>query len=118
MSSKQRYTDLAYLEQFTKGDTDRLKKYLRMYLSSAPAVIEELYHELERENFENLRLKAHSIKPQAQYLGIDSLKDVLIEIEHIVKNGGDYSKLRPLVDSAKMISEEVKTEVNELLDRV
>ena len=117
MPSKQSYTDFSYLQQFTKGDTGRIAKYLEMYLSSAPAVIDELASELDLGNYENLRLKAHSIKPQVQYLGIVSLKEVLMEIEHIIRQEADRSKLGELVRQAQEISEGAKAEINAYLGR-
>ena len=34
----------------------------------------------------DLAINAHSLKPQAEYMGIPALKEVLMEIENSVKN--------------------------------
>ncbi len=116
MPENSKKIDLSYLIQFTKGDQGKLKKYLEMYLKSAPSVVNEFEQLLIRREYETLGLKAHSIKPQAQYLGIESLKEVLTEIELIGKNQGDYSKLQDLVMEAKTISDKVVVEIDEFLE--
>lgn len=117
MQTNSNLLDLAYLTSFTKDDPIRLRKYLDMYLKSAPVVINEFQQLLAEKDYDTLMLKAHSIKPQAQYLGIEQLKEVLIAIEYIIKDEGDFTKLQNLVDQANQISDEVALEVNAVLDR-
>jgi HPt (histidine-containing phosphotransfer) domain-containing protein len=109
------YIDLSYLEEFTRGDKQKLHRYLEMYLKTAPSVINEFQSLLEQQNLADLKLKAHSIKPQAQYLGIAALKDVLIEIESIIRNNGNKDKLPRLVEEAERIGDAAEAEINSLL---
>lgn len=114
MTDEPRYLNLDFLDQFTKGDADRLKKYLLMYLSTAPVVIGEFQGELLERNHESLRLKAHSIKPQAHYLGIEPLARVLHDIESSARQGDDTA-LGILVERAREISNAVNEEIQEFL---
>jgi len=115
MDAQTKLIDLSFLAEFTKGDQGKMKRYIEMYLKSAPAIIDEIQKEFENKNLENLRLKAHSIKPQAQYMGIITLKEVLIEIEGVIKSGNDNGQLSTLIKKAKAISEKATIELQSFL---
>ena len=77
-------TDLSFLDSFTKGDKLKMSRYIQMYLQNTSAVIDEMLTDFQNHNLESVRLKAHSIKPQAQYMGVVQLKECLLKIENIV----------------------------------
>jgi chemotaxis protein histidine kinase CheA len=56
-----------------------------MYLGTAPDTFERMKNNLENESWHELAVNAHSIKPQADFMGISSLKEVLIDIENKVR---------------------------------
>lgn len=76
--------DLSFLETFTKGDMKKMKRYITIYLRIAPEIFEHMEQHVVNKDWEQLRIKAHSLKPQADYMGIPSLKSVLVEIEQSV----------------------------------
>lgn len=77
--------DLSFLEKFTKGDSKKMKRYISLYLEVAPKAFEEMQRNLNGKDWEQLRINAHSLKPQADFMGISSLKNVLVKIEAAVK---------------------------------
>lgn len=77
--------DLSFLEKFTKGNPDKMKRYISMYLDSTPKLFEDMEKYLKNKDWEQLRISAHSLKPQAELIGIPSLKNSLIEIENEIK---------------------------------
>ncbi len=77
--------DLTFLKKFTKNDAQKMKRYIGLYLDVAPKTFEEMKRNLKNEDWEQLRINAHSLKPQADFMGIISLKDELIKIEEAVK---------------------------------
>ena len=91
--------DLSFLNKFTKGNTSKMKRYITMYLSTAPETFERMSENVIQENWSDLAVNAHSIKPQTDYMGIDSLKNILIEIEDCVKNA-EYEGLKILYQKA------------------
>lgn len=115
MKTKQSLINLDFLEKFTNGDIEKKNKYIAMYLKSTPATILDFQKELSELNYENLRLKAHSIKPQAKYFGVVSLENILIEIESIIAGKGDFSKLQELVTKAIAISKKVELELRSII---
>ena len=84
--------DLSFLENFTKGDFKKMKRYIHIYLRTAPFTFKEMEKNIINQDWEQLRINAHSLKPQADYMGIAGLKDVLIEIEENVSE----EKFEPL----------------------
>jgi HPt (histidine-containing phosphotransfer) domain-containing protein len=77
--------DLTFLKKFTKDDSQKMKRYISLYLDVAPKTFEEMQRNLNEKDWEQLRINAHSLKPQADFMGISSLKEALIKIEEAVK---------------------------------
>jgi HPt (histidine-containing phosphotransfer) domain-containing protein len=77
--------DLTFLRKFTKDDPVKMKRYISLYLDVAPKTFEEMQRNLTGGDWEQLRINAHSLKPQAEFMGILSLKEELIRIEEAVK---------------------------------
>ena len=57
-----------------------------MYLKIAPEILSRMTDNLQSENWVDLGINAHSLKPQTDFMGIPILKEKLIEIENAVKN--------------------------------
>lgn len=79
--------DLTFLEKFTKGDKNKMKRYINMYLSVAPNTLEMMTQNILEKDWDQLRINAHSLKPQTDFMGITELKSLLIDIEDDVKFG-------------------------------
>lgn len=94
--------DLSFLEKMTKGDTKRMKRYISIYLSAAPVTFKRMEQNVIEQDWEQLRINAHSLKPQAEYMGILSLKTILIEIEQSVYNK-QFASLHKLYEKAFML---------------
>lgn len=92
--------DLSFLKQFTKGNESKMKRYISMYLKIAPGVFEQMEKNVEDQDWESLAVNAHSLKPQADYMGIKELKEILIEVENKVR-AGEFAHLDILYREAK-----------------
>lgn len=77
-------TSLTFLRNFTKDDPEKMKRYISLYLDVAQKNFEEMQRNLAEKDWETLRINAHSLKPQADFMGIISLKNELIKIEEAV----------------------------------
>lgn len=108
--------DLTFLKQFTKDDPKKMKRYIGLYLDVAPKTFEEMKRNLVNEDWEQLRINAHSLKPQADFMGIDSLKEQLIKIEEAVK-ANDYDVLENLFNASKKIATDSEIILKEMLDQ-
>lgn len=77
--------DLSFLKKFTKGNKDKMVRYINMYLRIAPATFKEVEQHLRQQDWKQVRIKAHSLKPQAEYMGIANLKSTLEQIESSIE---------------------------------
>ena len=118
MNSSTKITDLRFLIDFTKGNDEKIKRYIGMYLSSTPQVINEIESLFSESNIESLALKAHSIKPQVQYMGASRLSEVLLQIENICQKNHNTEQLPELISSARKLNEQVSKELSQFLQEM
>lgn len=107
--------DLSFLEKFTKGDTKKMRRYINLYLEVAPKTFIELQKSINTQNWQQLRIHAHSLKPQAEFMGITSLKNTLVAIEDAVKNK-QYNNCEKLFNSALKLHQETQMLLKEKLN--
>lgn len=109
--------DLSFLKEFTKGNVKKMKRYISLYLSIAPDTFEKMNQNIQDQNWEQLRIHAHSLKPQADYMGIPELKSALIDIENGVKNKKN-SMLPELYEKAHQIHLQSEKSLKGLVDNL
>lgn len=73
--------NLSFLEKFTEGDSLKMKKYIALYLKTAPILFESLERNILDQDWDKVSRDAHSLKPQVMYMGLDSLSKLLLEVE-------------------------------------
>jgi len=109
--------DLTFLKKFTKDDPKKMKRYISLYLDVAPKTFEEMKRNLANEDWEQLRINAHSLKPQADFMGINSLKEELIKIEEAVKTK-NFDLLENLFTTSLKIATNSEIILKEMLDQL
>jgi PAS domain S-box-containing protein len=65
-----KYTDLDFLRQLTKNDSEMIAEMIRVYLDETPELIEKMKTALVREDWEMLASAAHSIMPSFATIGM------------------------------------------------
>lgn len=108
--------DLSFLEKFTKGNIPKMKKYISMYLNMAPHTFERMRQNIEGKSWKELAVNAHSLKPQAEYMGIVALKEIMVEIENKVKND-QFNNLESLFEKAYSIQKEYEVILQNFISR-
>jgi signal transduction histidine kinase/CheY-like chemotaxis protein len=106
-------TDLDYLEKFCEGDPVRMKKYIGMFVSSAPGLIEKIHAALETNDFEEIANQVHSFKTKWIMMGMTETKDLAIRLEHLCREGSEVEIIRKAVGD--LISK-VESAIKELSD--
>ena len=97
--------DLSFLKKFTKGDIAKMKRYISMYLNMAPDTFERMRHNIKDKSWSELAVNAHSLKPQAEFMGINPLKELLAEIENNVKSN-QLNNLESIFEKASSVHKE------------
>lgn len=108
--------DLTFLKKFTKEDPVKMKRYLTLYLDVAPKTFAEMQRNLNDKDWEQLRINAHSLKPQADFMGIASLKEALIKIEEAVKNN-HLDEIEKLLNETHTLSSDSEIILKQLLEQ-
>ena len=87
-------TDLEPLRTLCKGETERMKRYIGMFLQGTPPALEQLKADLAANDLLGLARNAHGLKPQAAYMGAAALKEALERLEHAANAsaGSDAAK--------------------------
>lgn len=106
--------DLSFLRKFTKDDPVKMKRYILLYLDVAPKTFVEMETNFKNQDWDQLRINAHSLKPQADFMGIQSLKDELIKIEEAVK-GNNFAVIEEIFNTAYSMSNLSEKMLKEIL---
>lgn len=93
--------DLTFLKNFTGNNPEKMKKYIQMFVSTAPNMIEKMEHAMKSSDFETIKITAHSLKPQLGYMGISSLESVAKNIEHYAGDQVNLEQLPALINQFK-----------------
>ena len=92
--------DLSFLYQFTNGKEYKIKRYISLYLQEAPNILKRMQQNLDDTDFSTLAINAHSLKPQAEFMGLLELKSILVSIEEKGEGKTELSKLKILLEKA------------------
>lgn len=104
-------TDLTFLNSFAKGDKEKISKYVKMFLDAAPGIITSMETHLGNNDMKQLRTAAHSLKPQAGYMGFKQGETLLKTIEQCADMGTDLDKIPAYIENFKTMFEQAKTEL-------
>ncbi len=81
-----RLIDLNYLREYSEGDEKRMKRFVELFISRSPHDIAELKNALVKNDFEQIRIIAHSMKSQLKFNGIVEGFDIAGLIEQNCMN--------------------------------
>ncbi len=105
-------TQMNFLAQFTAGDQEKKMKYIRMFLENGPRLIRQVREALDSRNYAQLKIAAHSLKPQLSYMGIREEDSRIFLIEQIADKPAHHDRLPDLVDYLEKICEKAFEELN------
>lgn len=108
-------TDMNFLDHFTANDKGKRAKYIGMFLENAPRLLERINVSLAEQDFESLKIAAHSLKPQLSYMGVKEEVSNIFLIEQIAGQEAHRKRLPQLVEHLGVLCskafEELKVEM-------
>ena len=111
-SKSQGVTDLDYLNKFCEGDKTRMKKYIKMFLSSAPQLIEKIQLAKKENDFEDIANQIHGFKTKWIMMGMTETKNLANTIEHLCREDQNEdlinANLSKLIDNIEKALIELK----------
>jgi signal transduction histidine kinase/CheY-like chemotaxis protein len=73
--------DIRFLENLFMGNTEKIQKTLKVYISQIPQQFNQLAEAFENRNFESFKTLAHSLKSTFKYLNRQDLSDLAKKLE-------------------------------------
>jgi signal transduction histidine kinase/CheY-like chemotaxis protein len=90
-------TDMNFLNQFTGGNPEKQRKYIGMFLENGPKLLEKIKAALQEQDYETLKVAAHSMKPQLSYMGVKEEVSNIFLIEQSAGQTAHREQLPQLV---------------------
>jgi HPt (histidine-containing phosphotransfer) domain-containing protein len=116
-SSVDPLTNLNFLESFTGNNSEKMRKYISIFLSAAPAEMDGIRKSAEEKNWDALRAGAHSLKPQMTYMGIKSGEELLRKLEEYAGNVSNTEEFPSMIKTLDEIFTKACAELNAYLTK-
>jgi len=111
-------TDMQFLKQFTAGNPEKLRKYINMFLDNAPTVLERLELALNTQDFPTVKICAHSLKPQLNYMGVKEEISKILMIEQLAGEQPSTGSLAPMISNLKQVCGQAFEELRKNLSQL
>jgi signal transduction histidine kinase/HPt (histidine-containing phosphotransfer) domain-containing protein len=108
--------NLDYLKEISGGDAMIISKTIEKFLETTPEILDQMDRHLLHEEHTELGRAAHKLKSSVAFMGIDAIKETILEIESITKNKTELSKLPAHVGRVRQVLEQAYGELREALD--
>ncbi len=92
-------TDLNHLNSISNNDSSFVKEMVTTFIEATPDSLAKMESHLEGKDLLSIGQIAHKIKPSLAFMGIESLKTTVLDIELLGKEGKDFEQLSKLVPS-------------------
>ena len=110
-------TDLAMLRDVCSNEENNIRKYINLYLKSAPNTIKAMYDLLKKKEYKELKDSMHTFKVHLQYMGMAEAGKLAKQIEHHSFDYKDIEEIKPLADKLNALCERSYTELNSYLNK-
>ena len=96
-------TDMTFLKGFTGGSMEKQQKYMGMFMDNAPKLLDSLEKALANNDYNAVKIAAHSLKPQMSYMGIKEEVSNIFLIEQSAGETAHRDTLPDLVENLKRL---------------
>lgn len=107
-----KYTDVSYLIKIYKGDLEKIKNIVKLYLKSIPEQLIELSELADNNTWNYLRSKCSALRSKMAYIGLRLLNDTAKKIENNCEKKINLEEIQDLIDemavSWKIAEKELK----------
>jgi HPt (histidine-containing phosphotransfer) domain-containing protein len=85
--------DLSFLTEFTGGEEEQMRKYIRMFVENTPTQMERIGAALGANDLDLARRTVHALKPQFKFMGMAHGASLAESIEQACANGVDVNAI-------------------------
>lgn len=104
-------TDPRFLISFAGNDKEKQKKYINIFLQNAPKLLTQMQNGLEKNDHEMIKISAHSLKTQLNYMGVKEEFSHVQEIEQMTSHTHKKEEIKLLIDNLQMVCEQAFKEL-------
>jgi len=104
--------NLDKLNELSGGDKEFNQTIIATFLQETPEDFRGLESAIEAQDFSAIYQYAHKIKPNADLLGIDKLKDQMLTIESHARGDMNIESIRTLSSNATVELDQAYMELN------
>jgi signal transduction histidine kinase/CheY-like chemotaxis protein len=98
--------DLSFLEDFTENDQAQMVYFIQKFIDTIPAAMQQLHKAISDKDFEQIRKKAHNVKPQIEFVGILEAVKQIQHIEILASEEQDIEAIKIAFSSVKDLVDE------------
>ncbi|MCX2681591.1 Hpt domain-containing protein [Galbibacter sp. EGI 63066] len=93
--------DLSKLNELSGGDVEFNTSVIETFLTETPSDLSNLEQAAKGKAFDQVYQFAHKIKPNADLLGINKVRDQMLEIERHARGDYDIEAISALITAAE-----------------
>ncbi len=105
--------DPKHLQEMTRSDSGKMVRYIDIFLKNLDVDLEALRKAYETEDWDALIKRAHKMKGNCAYMGIDALVQLFNEIQTYHKREVEYKNIRPAMEQIEQWCRKSATELRE-----
>ncbi|MFM2387315.1 MAG: hypothetical protein RL660_2072 [Bacteroidota bacterium] len=114
-----RVTSFGFLEELTKGDKAKQKKYMEIFLRNAAASLQQAKQNLSPLDRDRLKVNVHSLKGQLAYMGVSEEVSAVQALERACLDASfSEQKLKQGLDKLSSVCEQTFEEVRQQLTQL
>lgn len=107
-------TDMHFLKQFTNGNTEKMNKYIGMFLENAPRLLDNIFTGIAGKDYYAVKVAAHSLKPQLSYMGVKEEVSHVFLTEQSAGEPAHQEHLPRLAENLKAVCEKAFEELKQV----
>lgn len=104
-------TDLSSLRKMSNNDESFVRDMVTSFIEKTPEIIKQIRKANKDKNWQEVGAMAHKLKPNLAFMGIDSLKKLIAQIETNANNNKNTKEIPGLI---KKLSSSINTAIKEL----
>jgi HPt (histidine-containing phosphotransfer) domain-containing protein len=106
--------DLSYLKDVASGSDEFMIDMIDLFLDQTPAYFEQLEQFIAEENWSKVADIAHKIKPTLAFMGVDSARESMAEVEQNARNLKNLETISPAFQILKEMSVQLYKQLEEV----
>jgi PAS domain S-box-containing protein len=106
-------TDLEYLRQLSNGSKEFIVQMISIFQEQTPQAIQTLEQSLVKQDWIALRATAHKMKPSFGFMGIKSLKELIVNLEEEAEKGANPEGMREKIATIREVCNQAIVELEQ-----